>query len=132
VALLLVAHELQTGCAMVPEMGAMYGENNTSEAELAKAMARRLPRGSLVLADAGLGIFGVAHGVIQNGCAILFRMTKSRFKTVRRQATLIEDFHGHRTYEASWTPSVGGDHVLNHQKNYQKDFHHHRKYLRID
>jgi hypothetical protein len=33
-------------------------------------------------------------------------MTRSRFKTVRRQATLIEDFHGHRTYEASWTPSV--------------------------
>jgi Transposase DDE domain len=106
VALLLVAHELQTGCAMVPEMGAMYGENNTSEAELAKALARRLPRGSLVLADSGFGIFGVAHSVVQGGCPILFRMTRSRFKTVRRQATLIEDFHGHRTYEARWTPSV--------------------------
>lgn len=106
VAMLLVAHELQTACALVPEIGAMYGENNTSEAKLAKAMTRRIPRGSLVMADSGFGIFGVAHSVVHSGCPILFRMTKSRFKTVRRQATLIEDWNGYRTYEACWKPSV--------------------------
>jgi len=106
VAMLLVAHELQTACALVPEIGAMYGENNTSEAELAKAMARRIPRGSLVMADAGFGIFGVAHSVVHSGCPILFRMTKSRFKTVHRQATVIEDLDGYRTYEACWRPSA--------------------------
>ena len=106
VAMLLVAHEAQTACALTPEIGAMYGENNTSEAELAKALAKRIPRGSLVMADAGFGIFDVAYHVVHSGCPILFRMTKSRFKTVRRQATLIEDFHKHRTYEARWTPSV--------------------------
>ena len=106
VAMLLVAHEVQTACALVPEIGAMYGEHNTSEAELAKALARRIPRGSLVMADAGFGIFGVAYNVVHGGSPILFRMTKSRFKTVRRQATRSEDFNDHRTYEARWAPSV--------------------------
>lgn len=104
VAMLLVAHEVQTACALVPEIGAMYGEHNTSEAELAKALARRIPRGSLVMADAGFGIFGVAYNVVHGGSPILFRMTKSRFKTVRRQATRSEDFNDHRTYEARWAP----------------------------
>jgi len=106
VAMLLVAHEAQTACALVPEIGAMYGENNTSEAELAKAMTKRIPRGSLVMADAGFGIFGVAYSVVHSGCPILLRMTKARFKTVRRQATLIEELEGYRSYEARWTPSA--------------------------
>lgn len=106
VAMLMVAHELQTACALVPEIGAMYGDNNTSEAELAKAITQRIPRGSIVLADSGFGIFGVAYSVVYSGCPILFRMTKSRFKRVRRQATLIDEFQGHRTYEARWTPSA--------------------------
>jgi hypothetical protein len=33
-------------------------------------------------------------------------MTKSRFKSVRRGATLIEEHEGHRTYQAHWTPSA--------------------------
>ena len=37
VALLLMVHELQSSCALPPEIGAMYGEHNTSEAELSKA-----------------------------------------------------------------------------------------------
>lgn len=106
VAMLMVAHELQTACALVPEIGAMYGENNTSEAELAKAITQRIPRESLVMADAGFGIFGVAYNVVHSGCPILFRMTKSRFKAVRRQGALVEDFNDHRTYEARWTPSA--------------------------
>jgi Transposase DDE domain len=59
-----------------------------------------------VMADAGFGIFGVAHSVVHSGCPILFRMTKSRFKTVHRQATVIEDLDGYRTYEACWRPSA--------------------------
>jgi hypothetical protein len=106
VALLMVAHELQSGCALPPEIGAMYGENNTSEAELAKAIAKRIPRGAIVMADSGFGIFGVAYNVVHSGRPILFRMTKSRFKVVRRQATLIEDYEGGRTYQAYWKPSA--------------------------
>lgn len=106
VAMLMVAHELQSGCALPPEIGAMYGENNTSEAEQAKAVFKRLPRASIVMADAGFGIFAVVYDAVRSGHPILFRMTKARFKSVRRRATLVEDHEGRRTYQARWTPSA--------------------------
>jgi hypothetical protein len=106
VAMLMVAHELQSGVALPPEIGVMYGENNTSEAEQAKAIAKRIPRGAIVMADSGFGIFGVAYNVAQSGHPILFRMTKSRFKSIRRRATLTEKHEGRRTYQARWTPSA--------------------------
>lgn len=105
VAMLLVAHELQSGCALPPEVGAMYGENNTSEARLTEAIVQRLPAGSIVLADSGYGIFSVAHATVQAGHQVLFRLTKSRFKRLRRQATLVEKFDGYKTWRLSWTPS---------------------------
>lgn len=40
VMLVLVAHELVSSCALPPEIGAMYGEDNTSEGKLAKLMAK--------------------------------------------------------------------------------------------
>lgn len=56
--LMLVAHELHSGCAMVPELGAMYGDDAISEAGLLRKMVGRLPADSIVLADAGFGTFG--------------------------------------------------------------------------
>lgn len=106
VALLLVAHEVQSSCALPPEIGAMYGENNTSEAKLARRMAQRLPRGSIVMADSGYGIFSVAHAMVQEGHRILFRLTKSRFKSLVRQATVVEEWAGQVTYHLRWTPSL--------------------------
>ena len=84
----------------------MYGENNTSEAEQAKIITQRIPRGSIVMADSGFGIFYVVYHVVHSGRPILFRMTKSRFKSLRRRATLIEDYEGQRTYQIRWTPSA--------------------------
>ena len=43
--MLMIAHELQSGCALVPELGAMYGQDNTSEARQATAIGLRIPRG---------------------------------------------------------------------------------------
>jgi hypothetical protein len=106
VAMLLVAHELQSGCALPPEIGAMYGENNTSEARLSEAMVRRLPAGSIVLADSGYGIFSVAHATVEAGHQVLFRLTKSRFKPLRRQAVLVEEADGYKTWQLRWTPSA--------------------------
>ena len=80
VMMLMVAHELQSGCALIPEFGAMYGPDNTSEARQAAAIGRRIPPGSLVLADAGFGIFSVAYAMVGAGHDILFRLTKSRFQ----------------------------------------------------
>ena len=105
VALLVVAHELQSGCALPPEIGAMYGPNNTSEARLSEALLRRLPAGSIVLADGGYGIFSVAYATVQARHHVLFRLTKSRFKPLRRQATLVEEADGAKTWRLRWTPS---------------------------
>lgn len=106
VVLMLVAHELQSSCALPPELGAMYGENNTSEAKLAHKISGRLPPGSLIMADSGYGIFSVAHVMHGEGHSILFRLTKSRFKSLVRQATLVEEWEGHATYRLHWTPSA--------------------------
>lgn len=106
VLMLMVAHELRSGCALIPELGAMYGPNRTSEAEQAAAIAGRIPRGSLVLADAGFGIFSVAYSMQGAGHDILFRLTKSRFKAMRRQAVEIERTPFGIKYRHSWTPSA--------------------------
>jgi hypothetical protein len=84
----------------------MYGEHNTSEAKLARAVAGRMPRNSIVLADSGYGIFSVAHAMLAAGHSILFRLTKQRFKSLKRQATLVEEWDGHATWKLRWTPSA--------------------------
>jgi hypothetical protein len=105
VAMLLVAHEVQSGCALLPEIGAMYGPDNTSEAQLARRIFLRLPHGSIVLADAGFGIFSVAWHATAAGHNILFRLTKSRFKALRRQALLVEKTEHGSTYQLTWRPT---------------------------
>ena len=105
VAMLLVAHELQSSCALLPEIGAMYGEHNISEGELARQLAKRLPRASYVLLDSGFGIFSVVSAISGEGHAVLSRLTKSRFKALVRQATLIEREEGRLTWQLHWTPS---------------------------
>jgi hypothetical protein len=104
--MLMVAHELQSGCALIPEFGAKYGPENTSEARQAAAIGLRIPEGSLVLADANFGIFQVAHAMIGRGHDILFRMTKSRFESLRRRAKVIDRTARGVHYRLSWTPSA--------------------------
>jgi len=105
VAMLLVAHELQSSCALPPEIGAMYGENNTSEAQLSHRVAKRMPSASIVLADSGYGIFSVARAFVAEGHSILFRLTKSRFRAMKKKATLLEEGDGYGTWKLRWTPS---------------------------
>lgn len=106
VMMLMVAHELQSGCALTPEFGAMYGPDNTSEARQAAAIGRRIPPGSLVLADAGFGIFSVAHAMRKSGHDILFRLTKSRFKSLRRRAEKIDQTANSVHYRLAWVPTA--------------------------
>lgn len=106
VAMLLVAHELQSGCALTPEVGPMYGEHNTSEGRMANAIAKRIPRGSLVLADAGFGMFSVAWHTTRAGQNILFRLTKSRFKSMCRRASVVDKTEHSSEYRLAWAPSA--------------------------
>jgi len=91
VAELLLANELQSGCALLPQVDPMYGPNNASEAVQAQRILQRLPARSIVMADAGFGIYSVAHHAIEAGHAFLFRLTRSRFKALRRRADQIDE-----------------------------------------
>ena len=105
VALLAVPHELESGAATMPEVGAMYGPNAVSETELARACFARLPAGSVVMGDSNFGIFSVAQAAAQCGQSFLFRLTPSRFQSLRKRATLVNEGEGFQTWSLTWTPS---------------------------
>lgn len=105
VAMLMVASEMATGCVLVPEVDAMYGENNSSEAAQAERVIDRLPHDALVLADSGFGIFRVAHHCESRDKEFVLRLTASRFKSLKKKAALIEDEEGFRTWHLLWQPS---------------------------
>ena len=105
VAMLMVACELRSGCALLPQIDPMFGPHNSSEAEQARQIVRRLPANSIVMADSGFGIFSVAHDSTQAGHDILFRLTKSRFGAIRKKARLIEEGSYHKSYHLLWRPS---------------------------
>jgi hypothetical protein len=83
----------------------MYGENKSSEAAQAERVIDRLPHDALVLADSGFGIFRVAYHCDQQNKEFVFRLTASRFRALQKNATLIEDENGFRTWHLLWRPS---------------------------
>lgn len=105
VAQLMVANEMQSGCALLPQIDPMYGPHNASEAVQAQRIVQQLPKQSMVMADSGFGIYSVAHHSIQAGHDFLFRLTKQRFKALRRQAELIDEGPHHKTYHLHWKPT---------------------------
>lgn len=104
-ALLVVAHELSSGVALRPAIGAMYGERAVSETALVKDVLVQMPADGIAMADAGFGIFAVAWDVAQFQRDFVLRMTEQRFAALRRQATLIEQDSRSKTYSLIWRPS---------------------------
>ena len=69
------------------------------------------------MADAGLGIYSVAHGAIEAGHDFVFRLSKGRFESLLKKA---ESVIGQRTWTLKWlptakdgktTPSLKGTHL---------------------
>ena len=106
VAMLMVANEMQSGCALLPQIDPMYGPQRSSEAQQARRIVRRLPANSVVMADAGFGIFSVGYHSTQAGHDILFRLTTLRFQALRKQGRLIEEGRFHKSYSLIWRPSA--------------------------
>lgn len=106
VALLLVAHELESGCAMRPEIGAMYGPQAVSEVELARTCFGRLPPHSIVMGDLNFGIFSVAHAAVQHQQSFLFRLSQVRFAAHCRKGTLESQGQGWKTWAVRWKPTA--------------------------
>ena len=57
VALLVMTHELASGAALLPAVGAMYGEHAVSETALVREQFTQIPADGIALADSGFGIF---------------------------------------------------------------------------
>ena len=106
VALLVVAHELSSGAALLPAVGAMYGACAVSETALARDLFVQMPPDGIVLADAGFGIFAVGWDAQQVGRDFVLRMTEQRFAALRRKATVVERGAHSITYSLSWHPSA--------------------------
>lgn len=106
IALLTVFHELGTGCAMLPEVGAMYGPEAVSETELARRGISKLPENSIIMTDAGFGIFGVAYEANRFGHDFFLRMKKSNFQSLAKKATLIDQGENYKTYSHRWIPTA--------------------------
>lgn len=104
-ALLVVAHEMASGAAMLPEVGAMYGPNAVSETVLMRDALCRLPEGSIVMADSNYGIFAVTHECTVTKHPFLFGISKSRFTSYCGKAELVEQGAGFKTWSFQWRPS---------------------------
>lgn len=104
--MLTVAHELTSGAALRPEFGPKFGSDPTSEAEQIEALAKRIPPGSILLADSNYGIFRVCYRChFQAQQEVLFRLTNSRFKAMRREAQIIDCEDGLEHFRLDWMPS---------------------------
>jgi len=106
VVLLVVCHEMASGAALIPEVGPMYGENAVSETALVRPCFEQLPPDGIVMADGGYGIFYVAYQARQTGHQFLCRMTKSRFNSLRKKATLSGEGENWKSYTHTWRPSA--------------------------
>ena len=67
IAYVVLVQELSSGAALPAEIGAMYGDEAISETRLAQSLMKRLPPMSIVMADAGYGIFSSAYHAQLNG-----------------------------------------------------------------
>lgn len=107
IAHLLVAHELESGCAVLPEVGAKFGPEAVSEVGLAKALLTRLPARSIVIADRNFGVFSLIHSACEAGHDVLVRLTESRFQALRRQAeAIVGDDSRSLRWRLRWRPSL--------------------------
>jgi hypothetical protein len=82
----LVAHELQTGLAMRPQWGPMYGPDAVSEQQLLETAIDRLPAGATVIGDRNFGVFSVAWTATQKQYPVLLRLTAVRAKRLAGEA----------------------------------------------
>ena len=105
IAHVVLAHELSSGAALPPEIGAMYGKDAVSETWLAQGLLKRLPPKSIVMADVGFGIFSVAYHSKQNGHNFVLRLKKDRFNRIRKSAEIVNSTDTTKSYRVQWTPS---------------------------
>ena len=106
IAQLAMAHELRSGCALLPQVDPMYGPNAISEVKQCLNIIERLPEKSIVMADSNFGIFSVAHACLQSRHDFLLRLTAQRFNAFCEKAQLDSQEGDIKTYRFFWQPSA--------------------------
>jgi DDE family transposase len=96
-----VAHELSSGCAIRPKVGAKYGSEAVSEIVLAIHLLSRLPAHSLVMADSNFGVFFFHYAARTAGHDVVTRLTEARFRAWVKRATPLAPGR----WELLWKPS---------------------------
>ncbi|MDR3735323.1 MAG: IS4 family transposase [Acidobacteriaceae bacterium] len=71
-------HDVQTGIALRPEWGPMYGPEAVSEPALARRAVERTAARSVIVGDGNFGIFSFAYAVVGSKREVLFRLTQAR------------------------------------------------------
>ncbi len=105
IALLVMGFELESGAAILPQVGAIYGDNAVSETAMVSQLIQQLSPDDIVMADSGYGNFEVAWQVHVRQRDSLLRLTAVRFEALRRQATLVEQRGNVTSYTLRWRPS---------------------------
>jgi putative transposase len=85
---LALAFELESGMAIRPETGVMYGDKAESELDVAMRLLPRIPANSLIIADRLYDKFGFWHRAVSQGYELITRLSKAQCgallkKTVR-------------------------------------------------
>lgn len=79
---IVVFHDVFSGLALQPALGAMYGDKALSEQALAQEALSRLPAEAVVLADCNFGIFSFAYDVRQSQRGMVLRLTRERAQKI--------------------------------------------------
>lgn len=79
---ILVCHHLESGLAVRPEYGSMYGNKRTGEIQLFKAMMERLPKNAVLIGDRNFGIFASSYCAQKAGLDVVFRLLDVRAKKI--------------------------------------------------
>ena len=96
----LVAHDLQTGLAMRPQWGPMFGPEAVSEQQLLESAIGRLPEGATIVGDCNFGVFSVIWTATQKQYPVVLRLTAARAQRLAGEPLQHEmDRH------LSWKPS---------------------------
>lgn len=74
----VACHDLQTGIALRPAWGPMYGVQAVSEQQLTETVLERMPARSVIVGDGNFGVFSVAYAAVTRGHGVLFRLTQPR------------------------------------------------------
>lgn len=97
----VVAHELDSGCAIRPETGPMYGPGAISELALGIRLLPRIPARSVLLTDRNFGVFAFVYAAQRAGHDVVSRLTQTRFRAWVKSARAV----GAGVWKLRWEPS---------------------------